>query len=398
MSDRERQYVDFSMSPEEQQIIATVRSFIEREVMPYEPVVLRRALQGGPDDLTHEEYRNLQDKAKASGLWGVRTPEDLGGAGLSIAMQARIEAEKGRTFLHFDFGGSARPISLYWLNDEQKERYLKPVLAGEREACFALSEPGVGSDGRGIQTTAVRENGEWVINGEKTWISYGDQADFAVVLARTPKEPGDPGQISAFLVDRDAGWKSSPVEVMGRYFAASLSFSDVRVPEENLIGEVGRAFNSYAMRFIHLNRIILPMQAAGAMERLLSMGIEWSENRVTFGEPLSQRENIQWMIADGEVALRATKLLALHAADLADRGLDFRHAANAAKLFGCQAACKVADDVLQIHGSMGYAKELPVERFYRDLRIFRIFEGSDEMARMAISRDLYKRHVGIGAL
>jgi acyl-CoA dehydrogenase len=185
---------------------------------------------------------------------------------------------------------------------------------------------------------------------------------------------------------------------MGRYFAASLSFSDVRVPEENLIGEVGKAFNSYAMRFIHLNRIILPMQAAGAMERLLSMGIEWSENRVTFGEPLSQRENIQWMIADGEVALRATKLLALHAADLADRGLDFRHAANAAKLFGCQAACKVADDVLQIHGSMGYAKELPVERFYRDLRIFRIFEGSDEMARMAISRDLYKRHVGIGAL
>jgi acyl-CoA dehydrogenase len=360
------------MSPEEQQIIATVRSFIEREVMPYETVVLQRALRGGPDDLTHEELRALQDKAKASGLWGVRTPDELGGAGLSVAMQARIEAEKGR--------------------------YLQPVLAGEKEACFALSEPGVGSDGRGIQTTAVRENGEWVINGEKTWISYGDQADFAVVLARTPKEPGDPGQISAFLVDRAAGWKSSPVEVMGRYSAASLSFMDVRVPEENLIGEVGRAFNSYAMRFIHLNRIILPMQAAGAMERLLSMGVEWSENRITFGEPLSQRENIQWMIADGEVALRATKLLALHAADMADRGLDYRHAANAAKLYGCQAACRVADDVLQIHGSMGYAKELPVERFYRDLRIFRIFEGSDEMARMAISRDLYKRHVGIGAL
>jgi acyl-CoA dehydrogenase len=388
--------MDLSPSPEDSAIADAVRSFVEREVLPHEPVVLQRAAAGGPDDLTPEELRSLQDKARESGLWGVATPEEYGGAGLSKLTQTLIAVELGRTFLQFYFGGTAFD-SLFLLNDSQKQKYLYPCLSGELRACFAMSEPGGGSDARGIRTTAERDGDHWVINGEKLWISHGNDADFAITFARTAAE-GASGGITAFLVDRSMGWTSSPYPVMGSYKVAQLSFRDVRVPDANVIGQVGEGFQTVALASFHANRIVMTAGMAGAMERLLEMAVTWSENRVTFGEPLAQRENVRWMIADGEVACRATKLLCLHAASLYDAGTEFRHAANSAKLFGARAACQVADDVLQIHGAMGYAKELPVERFYRDLRVNRIYEGTDEMQRLAISRDLFKRHVKVGQL
>ncbi|MEE2048723.1 acyl-CoA dehydrogenase family protein, partial [Nocardiopsis tropica] len=180
---------------------------------------------------------------------------------------AIIEIELGRTFLTFKFGGEADNI-LYHANEEQKERYLLPTIAGERRSCFAITEPGAGSDAKAIRTRAVRDGDEWVINGEKTFITGGNEADFAMVFAVTDPEKGADGGVTCFLVDRDAGWTSEPIDTMGERRPASLVFQDVRVPHENILGEEGHGF-SLAMKWIGKGRYLLPARALGGCERLL---------------------------------------------------------------------------------------------------------------------------------
>ena len=388
----------FELTEEDQAIARVTRSFIEREVMPFEPILIQREAEGGSGELTREEELAIQKKGQASGLWGIDLPEEDGGADLSMTAQCIVHFEMGRTFIRFEFGGVARP-SLHLLEGDLRKRYLDPVVAGEKVCSFALSEPGVGSDaGNNLRTTAVLDGDSWILNGEKTWISRGNDADFAIVFARTPM-PNDPHGVTAFLVDRDMGFTSKRIEMMcNEHGTSSLFFDDVRVPKDNHIGEVGQAFSSVAAMSLRRRRIWGIALNAGAMDRLLEMAIEWSENRVTFGKPLSERENIQWMIADGETATRATKLLCLHAASLYDRGLDHRHATDAAKVFGANAAMRVADDVMQIHGAMGIAKETGIERYYRKLRMYRFADGSDEMQRRTIARDLFKRNTKVGEI
>lgn len=388
--------MDFSLSDEESETLATVRSFISREVVPFEPVLMERDRQGQVGLLTPDERHLLQERARRSGLWGVDTPERFGGAALSNVVVAMVYTEYGRSFVDFKFGGWS-PEILYLASEEQQHRYLLPQLEGTRHYCYALTEPGTGSDARNIRTTAVRVGDAWVINGEKTFITYGNEADFAIVFARTPDEDVVKGSVTAFFVDRDAGWKSSRLAMMGAHDAASLVFDNVWVPDANRFGDVGGGFG-LALRFIHRNRYQLPARWAGAGERLLEMAVAYAQDRETFGRPLASRENIQFMIADAEAELRATKLLAYHAADLQDRGLDYRHAANCAKLFGAQSINRLVDSVMQIFGGMGYSRELPVERWYRDLRVARIYEGSDEMARMAIARDLFRGYLAPGEI
>lgn len=388
--------MDFTISDEERAVLASVRAFIDHEVVPYEAELMERDSRGEVGLLTPGERRELQAKARRSGLWGIDTPEQYGGAALSSLLVAMIYTEYGRSFVDFKFGGWS-PEILYLVDEDQKREYLIPQIEGTRHYCYALTEPGTGSDARNLSTTAVRMGDEWVLNGEKVFITYGNEADFAIVFARTPEEPVPAGSVTAFLVDRDMGWKSSRLRMMGAHDAASLYFDSVRVPLRNVFGEVGGGFG-LALQFIHRNRYQLPARWAGAGERLLEMAIAHATTRETFGRPLASRENIAFMVADAETDVRATKLLAYHAAGLQDQGSDYRHAANAAKLFGAQAANRVVDAVMQIHGGMGYSKEMPIERWYRDLRVARIYEGSDEMARMAIARDLFRGHVAPGQL
>jgi acyl-CoA dehydrogenase len=386
--------VDFRLSDEEVAVRDTVRDFVNREVMPYEQVLLERDGNGQSPDLTLEERDALRERAKSMGLWGIDTPEEYGGVAFSSVIQALINIELGRTFVHFSFGGSA-PEVLYLGTAEQKERYLLPTIAGDASFCFCLSEPGIGSDAHGLRATAVRDGDEWVINGEKTWITFGNEATFALVFCRTTDDEGQEG-VTAFLVDRDMGWKSSPIRMMGSHDPASISFQDVRVPHENIFGEINKGF-AFAMKFIYRNRaIILPGRQIGGAERLLGMAIEHARNRVTFGEPLADRENIRWMIAESDIDIRAAKLLMINSAWDLDSGKDVRQAACATKYFGANAANRIVDRVLQIHGGMGYSKEMPIERWYRDFRVERIYEGSDEMNLMSISRNLFKGHSTIG--
>ncbi|HVV11700.1 acyl-CoA dehydrogenase family protein [Amycolatopsis sp.] len=387
--------MDFTLSTEEREVRDWVRTFVQKELTPLEPEVLRRERAGQPG-LTAEEHRSLQLKAKESGFWGVQTPEEYGGMGLSAVMTALLEAELGKTFVPFRFGGSADNI-LFYANEEQKQRYLLPTIAGDRKSCFAITEPGAGSDAKAIRTTARKDGADWVINGEKTFITGGNEADFVMVFAVTDPEKGANGGVTCFLVDREAGWKSEYIDTMGEWGPASLIFQDVRVPESQILGEVGKGFN-LAMQWIGRGRYLLPARAIGSCERLLSMAIEHANTRETFGQKIAERQAIQWMIADSGVELEALRWLVLHAAWQVDQGIDSRHAQSIAKLYGGQKANEIVDRVLQIHGGMGYTRELPVERWYRELRLLRIYEGTDEIQRRTIARNLLKGHVKVGGV
>ncbi|MGW8532434.1 MULTISPECIES: acyl-CoA dehydrogenase family protein [Nocardiopsidaceae] len=387
--------IDFSLSEEQRAVRDWVRTFVERELMPLENEVLRREREGHPPGLNSEERARLRELARKSDFWGVETPTEYGGMGLDPVTAAIIEIELGRTFLTFKFGGEADNI-LYHADEEQKERYLLPTIAGERRSCFAITEPGAGSDAKAIRARAVRDGDEWVINGEKTFITGGNEADFAMVFAVTDPEKGADGGVTCFLVDRDAGWTSEPIDTMGERRPASLVFQDVRVPHENILGEEGHGF-SLAMKWIGKGRYLLPARALGGCERLLDMAIEYSRTRETFGAPIADRQAIQWMIADSQTEIEALRLLVLHAAWQVSVGRDSRHAQSIAKLFGGVKANEIVDRVMQIHGGMGYTRELPIERFYRDVRLLRIFEGTDEIQRRTIARDLLKGHIKVGA-
>ncbi|PSL52378.1 alkylation response protein AidB-like acyl-CoA dehydrogenase [Saccharothrix carnea] len=384
--------MDFTLDEEQKEIRDWVRTFVRKEVAPLEPEVLRRERLGQPG-LTRDELKELQDKAKAAGFFGVLTPQEYGGMGLGALMTALLEAELGRTFVPFRFGGYADNI-LFHGNEEQKQRYLLPTISGERVSCFAITEPGAGSDAKAIRTSARKEGGEWVINGEKTFITQGNEADFVMVFAVTDREKGADGGVTCFLVDRDMGWKSEPIPTMGQWGPAALVFDNVRVPEENVLGEVGRGFN-LAMQWIGQGRYLLPARALGSCERLVEMAIEQAKTRVTFGQPIAEYQAIQWMIADSAVEIEALRWLVLHAAWLVDQGADSRQAQSMAKLYGGIKANEIVDRVLQIHGGMGYTRELPIERWYRELRLLRIYEGTDEIQRRTIARNLLKGHAKV---
>ena len=387
--------IDFSLSDEEQMMRDTVRAFMEKEVIPLEPQVLRNEREHRPG-LSPEQAQDLQQKAKAAGFWGIGTPEEYGGVDLGPVMRSIIAMETGRSFVPFKLGGTADNI-LYGANEEQKQKYLIPTINGERHSCFAITEPGAGSDARNIKTRAVRDGDDWIINGEKIFITGGNEADFVMVFAVTDPEKGSEGGITCFLVDRDMGWTSSPIATMGEWGPASLLFDNVRVPNENVLGEVGWGFK-LAMQWIGNGRYLIPSTAIGGAERLLEMAIEHSKNRESMGHAIADYQAIQWQIADSYVEIEQAKWLTLFAAWQLENGQDNRNSASVAKLAGTTMANRVVDRVLQIHGGMGYTKELPIERWYRSFRLLRIFEGTDEIQRRTIARNLIKGHTKVGVI
>ncbi|HJQ02703.1 MAG TPA: acyl-CoA dehydrogenase family protein [Jatrophihabitans sp.] len=384
--------MDFSLTGEELATRDWVRTFVQREIQPLEPAALRRERLGQPG-LTREERKALVDKARRSGFFGILTPTEYGGMGLSAVLASLIEAELGRSFIPFHFGGYADNI-LFHGNEEQKREYLIPTIEGERVSCFAITEPGAGSDATAIRTTARKDGSDWIINGEKTLITGGNEADFTMVFAITDPDRGVDGGVTCFLADREMGWTSSYIDTMGEWGPATLVFDDVRVPERNVLGELGQGF-ALAMQWIGRGRYLLPARALGACERLVEMAMEHARNRVTFGEPIAQRQAIQWMIADSAVEIEALRWLVLSAAWQVDAGLDSRQAQSMAKLFGGVKANEIVDRVLQIHGGMGYTRELPIERWYRELRLLRIYEGTDEIQRRTIARNLLKGYSSV---
>ncbi|MBO0685604.1 MAG: acyl-CoA dehydrogenase, partial [Candidatus Dormibacteraeota bacterium] len=245
-----------------------------------------------------------------------------------------------------------------------------------------------------IQARATRNGGDWVINGRKTWISGAHDADYAIVFAVTDQERGARGGITAFLVDREMGWTEQPISLMSSWEASDMFFDDVRVPDRNVLGEVGNGFG-LAMKWIGQGRVVIPSRAVGQAQGLLQLGLDYVRSRRAFGQPIANYQAIQWMVADSAVEIDEVKWATLHAAWMADQGMDARHYASIAKLSGANMVWQVADRVLQMHGGMGYTRELPVERILREVRVYRIFEGTDEIQRRSISRNLLNDYVHV---
>ena len=386
--------MDFGLTSEQRMILATVREFVTRELLPLEAEAQRAELDGRPF-FEPEDVRRLQQRAKTAGLWGLLTPEEYGGANLGLLMTALISMETSKALIPFSYGGYADNI-LYSGNAEQKQRYLVPTIEGERTSCFALTEPDTGSDASNIQMPAIRDGSDWVLNGRKVFITNGLEADFAIVFAVTDKGKAHQGGVTAFLVDRAMGWTSQPIQTMGAWRPAEITFDGVRVPCDNVLGEVGKGFQ-LAMAWIGQGRIIIPARAIGQAQRLLEMALDYSRQRVAFGRPIAEYQAIQWMLADSAVEIEQVKWLVLNAAWKADQGRDARHEASIAKLAGAGMIWRVVDRVMQIHGGTGYTKELPIERVMRDVRVYRIYEGTDEIQRRSIARNLLKGHAKLGS-
>jgi acyl-CoA dehydrogenase len=268
-----------------------------------------------------------------------------------------------------------------------REKYLMPVLRGEKSSCFAQTEPDAGSDPGMMRTVAVRDGDHYVINGSKRFITNADKADFVQVFAKTDTSKGSKGGISCFIIDMNTpGLRlGSPAELMVDDQPWELFFDDVRVPLQHRIGEEGVGF-SHAQAWLNAGRIRHGAKSAGVIQRCLELSTSYAKQRKTFGEPLSKRQTIQNMLTDMHIDLHQLRLMNYHAAWKYDRGEDCRAEAYMCKTFGDERSFLAADRAMQIHGGMGMAKELPIESFWRDQRSMMITEGANEVLRMALAR------------
>ncbi|MCY3567018.1 MAG: acyl-CoA dehydrogenase family protein [Chloroflexi bacterium] len=381
------------MSEEQRMITQAVKRFVREEVQP-----LERDLDPDAVELPPGELERLKGIVQQMGLYHIDVPEDYGGPGLPLTTRGLVaeEMSQHRAGLYLPcYGafGSAGLAQLYVASDDQKDRYLYPMLNGEKRAFFGLTEPSGGSDpARAIQTRAVKDGDDWILNGSKLFSSGADRADFGLVFARTDPEKGRRG-ISAFLVDTDSpGFEVRRVvhTLRSANYGTELSFDDVRVPAANLVGEEGGGF-SLANNNLTRQRIPYSASCVGVAVAAQDMAISYSQQRETFGAALASRQAIQWMIVDNEIDIRTGRMMYLAAAEKAEQGEPFRFEAAMAKLTSTEGASRVVDRAIQIHGGIGVTKDLPLERWFREMRIRRIGEGPSEVQRIIMARDLLGR-------
>jgi acyl-CoA dehydrogenase len=382
--------LDFQLSQEQEMIVSMVRRFVVEEIIP-----LEMNLDPDADQLLPADRDRLIGKVKEMGLYGLDIPPEFGGPELDMVTRTliAIEMSQHRAGLYapcYGVFGGAGLAQLFEANEDQKERYLFPSLRGEKRGFFGLTEPSGGSDpARAIQTKAVRDGDDWVINGSKIFISGADRADFGLVFARTSEDKGR-GGVTCFIVDTDTpGFHVRRIvhTLRSAHYATELQFEDMRVPDANILGDLNKGF---AIANDRLSRQRIPYSAGclGVAIKAHEMAVEYSKIRETFGASLSSRQAIQWMLVDNEIDIKQARFVTLEAADLAGRGEPFRKEAAMAKLVSTEAASRVVDRSMQIHGGYGVTKDFPFERWYREMRIRRVGEGPNEVQRHIIARDI----------
>lgn len=380
--------------PEEVEAIREVaHEFTRRELIPLEPTVIRReALRGETNDpvVPPEEERRLVETARKQGLTGIDVSAEFGGLGLS--MLAKAVAIEEFNYSITPFRPQPESPNLFYLasccTEDQRDKYLLPYAAGQKTSALALTEPDAGSDAGNIQMRARRTDGGWVLSGNKLWISWADTADFFIVVAVTDPEKGKRGGMTSFLVDRDVpGIEiSKPILTMGEQRPFELRFDDVEVPDGNVLGDIGDAFRPLTNR-LGVRRVDIGARCVGTARRLIDMMCTYAKERETFGKPLADRQAVQFMIADSEIELSAARLLVYDAAQRLASGLvDIRKEASTVKVYATEMLSRVVDRAMQVHGAMGYSKELPIEYIYRNSRVLRILEGPSEIHRYQIAR------------
>jgi len=383
--------MDFALNDEQQMIVKTTRDFVVNELYPHEKEVEETGILR--DELRHE----LKAKAIGAGLYAANMPAEVGGAGLDTLTWILYEKELGRANYALHWSCVGRPSNiLLACRDEQRERYLLPAVRGERTECLAMTEPGAGSDVRGMKTSAVESGGDFVINGTKHFISHADHSDFVILFAASGEEATSRGprkKITAFLVDmghpgfevRD-GYKN--VSHRG-YTNSILEFNNCRLPKSAVLGEVHRGFE-VANDWLGATRLQVGATCLGRAERALELAKQWAVDRVQFGQQIGKFQGVSFKLADMAMELRAAELLVFEGAWKHDQKTATDMDMAMAKLKATEMLAMVADEALQIHGGLGVMSDLPLERIWRDARIERIWEGTSEVQRHIISRALLR--------
>ncbi len=379
----------FGLTEEQEQLRREVRAFAEREISPHVTEW----------DEKSEFPHAIVKKLGAMGLLGVIFPESLGGAGmgyveyvLAIEELSRVDGSVGIIVAshnslctnHIMIAGS----------DEQRRRWIPKLASGQWLGAWGLTEPGSGSDAGGMRTTAVRQGDTWVLNGSKNFITNGTYADCALVLAVTDRDRGTRGGISGFLVERGTpgfrpGKKENKLGLRASD-TAELIFENCVIPAENLVGREGEGFKD-AMRVLDGGRISIAALALGMARGALDASVRYSSDRRQFGKAINQFQAIQFKLADMATELDAAWLLTMRAARMKDAGQKVTLESSMAKLYASEAACRICDEAVQIHGGYGFIKDYPAEKFYRDVKLCTIGEGTSEIQRMVIARELLGR-------
>jgi alkylation response protein AidB-like acyl-CoA dehydrogenase len=382
----------FELSHEHSLLVDTVRAFIEAELYPHEDLVERT------DAIPPELAADIQAKAIAVGLYAANMPEALGGGGLDNFGVTLLERELGRASYGLQML-IARPSNiLRGCTGDQIEEYLLPTIRGERHDCLAMTEPNAGSDVRSMQTRAVRQRDDYVINGTKHFISHADMADFVILFAATDVEQTKSGpkkKITGFLVDLDSPGltvRRGPACVSHRgYHQCELFFDDCKVPVRKRLGEEGKGFDLMG-EWLGATRLTVAATSVGRGRRVLDMATQWAATRQQFGQPIGRFQGTGFKLADMATSLEAADLLTLQAAWKCDQGRMTDSDAAMAKLFATEALARITDEALQIYGGMGLMNSLPLERFWRDARVERIWDGTSEIQRHIISRAMLRAH------
>jgi acyl-CoA dehydrogenase len=383
--------MDFNLTDEQQMIIKTTKDFVANELYPHEAEIEATGILR--PDLRDE----IKAKAIAAGLYAANMPAEVGGAGLDTLTWVLYEKELGRANYALHWTCVARPSNILMAcNEEQREKYLYPAVRGEAGDCLALTEPGIGSDLRGMKTSAKAEGDDFIINGTKHFISHADEATFVILFAATGEEDTPRGKkklITAFLVDKDApgltvrdGYRN--VSHRG-YNNCILEFHDCRVHKSQVLGEVHKGFE-VANEWLGATRLQVAATCLGRAERALEHAKQWAVDRVQFGQQIGKFQGVSFKLADMALELKAAELLTLEAAWKFDQKMVTEMDMAMAKLKATEMLAFVADEAIQIHGGMGLMADLPLERIWRDARVERIWEGTSEIQRHIISRALLR--------
>jgi len=382
--------MDFSFAPEHVALRRMIREFAENEVAPIAAEIDRQ------HRVPFEVIRRLGEL----GLLGVCFPQKYGGMGAGETGYCILMEELGRvctstaTNVGAHIGIGAMTIYLDG-NEEQKRKYLTPLARGEKIAAFGLTEPNAGSDAAAIRTRAVLEGDFWVLNGGKVFITNGGYADIVTVMAVTDPALGARGGITAFIIETD--WEGFSVareeEKMGirGTSTAELVFEEVRVPRQNVLGRVGEGFITF-MKALDMGRLTLGAACLGGAQAALEWAIRWARTRKQFGVELAHKQSVQWMIANMATEIEALRSLVYRVAWMVDTGQPFTQLAAMCKLYGSEVASRAIDMALQIHGGLGFTRDFPIERGFRDARIAEIFEGTNEIQRIVIANNIFRQH------
>ena len=383
--------MDFELAEEYRMLRDLVQRFVRDELMPLEAGVLARDAEGQGSHLVEGERARLDTVSKEMGLWSLDAPEESGGMGLPHVALVGVNEALGSTVAQYTLPPDSPNLRMLMtaVNDQQRTAYLEPYARGETISAIGISEPGAGADPAGMLTRAVKDGDDWVINGRKIWITRAAEADFTILMAITDPEKRARGGMSAFLVDRDTpGFNVlRRIPMLGGEYTYEVVLEDCRVPGWKLLGKEGDGFGPMQIR-LGTRRMEMAAWCIGAAQRALDMMVDYAPQRVTFGQKLSQRQSVQWWVADGAAKIHAARLMAYDCAWKLDNGRDVRTEISMLKYYATEMAQEMIDNAMQCFGAMGMTKEMPLHLFAGRIRNMRIYDGPSEVHRMVVARNL----------